>query len=240
MRPLLLLFLLTLSTTYAAVGDDVGQVTRVLGEGTGHIRRAGKKIPLAPDLSLALGDVVSSEGALVVVHIYPGTQVSLSKNTEIKLSEHQILEEKEKIERSFSVIDYVKGLLRVQVDRDTDQEVEQQVRAEGVSFGVRGTEFEVSDESGDVELDVIEGEVTASSPYIQSFVPEIVKTKEGLRFNRRKKAFERRKFQTKFTNHPGFRGREEILKAWKMKRQARREKRTDRRQDRRERQRKAR
>jgi hypothetical protein len=152
----MLLCLLTFSTAFAGTDDDVGLVTRVLGDGTGHIRRAGKKIPLAPELSLALGDVVSAEGALVMLHIYPGTQISLSKNTEIKISEHQILEEKAKIERSFSVIDYVKGLLRVQVARDSDQEVEQQVRAEGVSFGVRGTEFEVSTEGADVELDVLE------------------------------------------------------------------------------------
>ncbi len=240
MRSIILLLFFTLSLAYGGTNDEVGRVNRVLGDGTGHILRAGQKIPLANERPLALGDIISAEGAHVMLHLYPGTQISLSKNTEIKISEHQILEEKAKMERSFSVIDYVKGLLRVQVIRDTDQEVEQQVRAEGVSFGVRGTEFEVSTEGKDVDLDVLEGEVTVSSPYIQSFVPEIVKSKEGLRFNRQKKVFERRKFRLKFADHPGFRKREDILKDWKKRRQTRLEKRTERRSERRDRQRKVR
>jgi hypothetical protein len=222
MRRFLLLILFTVTTAFA----EVGQVTRVLGAEAGHVLRDGKSIPLAPSLALELNDVVATEGALVVIHLYPTTQLSLAKNTQIKISEHQIREESATLERSFSVIDYMKGILRVQVAKDAGQEVDQQVRADGVAFGVRGTEFEVSTDGDDVDLDVVEGQVEVSSPFVQSFVPEYVKANEGLRFNRKKKGFERRKLRLRFKDHPGFRNKGELLREWKARRQALREKRT--------------
>jgi hypothetical protein len=196
---------------------EIGSVIKVLGEGGGYIVRNGEKVLLEEDSPIELQDEIVSKNSVILIQIDPSTQVSLSKNTELKLSEHQV-QEFTNIEKGFSVIELIKGLIRVNVDKDQGQEIEQKVKTRDVVFGVRGTDFEVAiDPSQDVELDVFEGEVAVSSPYVHSFVPEIVKSDEGLRFQRSKKAFLRRKFISRFKDHPGFERPERIRKKWKDK-----------------------
>lgn len=213
MRCLILMGLIMSNLTFAGVG----KVLKVIDGPGAEVTRGTQKIKLTPDFSLELGDTISSGESYVVFQIYPATQLSMAKNTELKISEHAI-QDVNKIEKTWSVIDFLKGIVRTQVSRDADQEVEQQIRTEGASFSVRGTEFEVSiEENKDVDLDVFEGEVAASSPYIQSFVPEIVKANEGFRFERSKKAWSKRRFSPKFRNHPGFENPKKLLKKWKEK-----------------------
>ncbi len=213
MQFILTLILLMTSNVYA----EIGSVIKVLGEGGGYIVRNGEKVLLEEDSPIELQDEIVSKNSVILIQIDPSTQVSLSKNTELKLSEHQV-QEFTNIEKGFSVIELIKGLIRVNVDKDQGQEIEQKVKTRDVVFGVRGTDFEVAiDPSQDVELDVFEGEVAVSSPYVHSFVPEIVKSDEGLRFQRSKKAFLRRKFISRFKDHPGFERPERIRKKWKDK-----------------------
>jgi hypothetical protein len=212
----LILFLLV-NTAWA----EVGKITKILGDQDAYLVRGSENIKLAPEASLELGDIIHSQNAYIVIHLYPATQMSLAKNSEIKISEHMI-EENADVEKTTSVIDFIKGIVRLQVTKDANQEIDQKVQANGVAFGVRGTEFEVSlEDNQDVDLDVFEGEVQASSPYIHSFVPEIVKANEGFRFERKKKAFSKRRFAPKFRNHPGFKEKSEIKKQWREIREKR-------------------
>lgn len=213
MRLFILTFLLLLNTSFA----DVGRVLKVVGDHDAYLLRDKNKLELSPDLALELDDEIFSGNTYLVIHLYPGTQMSLAKNTQVKITQNTIQENND-LEKTFSVIDFIKGIVRLQVTRESNQEIDQKIQAEGVSFGVRGTEFEVSyKENKDVDLDVFEGEVTVSSPYIHSFVPEIVKTNEGFRFERAKKKFARRRFSPKFRNHPGFENSKKLKEFWKEK-----------------------
>lgn len=194
---------------------DVGQVIKHLGSKNGHLLRDGKKINLAVGLPLEQNDRILTEDSYTVLYLEPSTQISLSKGSEITLTQNFLDDEKEA--RSFSLIELVKGFIRVQVTRDVGVEIDQQVKANDVTFGVRGTEFEVAIEGEDVDLDVIEGQVEASSPLIQSFAPEIIKTNEGLRFSKKDKKYNRRKLALRFKNHTGFLKKKEIQKKWKTR-----------------------
>lgn len=211
MKSLFILSLLLLSTAWA----EVGKVNKVVGASDSYLVRGTENIKLATDTELELGDVIHSQNAYVVIHLYPSTQMSLAKNTEIKISEHMI-EENNDLEKSSSVIDFIKGIVRLQVTKDSNQEINQKVQADRVAFGVRGTEFEVSlEENQDVDLDVFEGEVEATSPDVHTFVPEIIKANEGFRFEKRKKSFSKRRFAPKFRNHPGFADKKRIKQQWR-------------------------
>lgn len=213
MRLLILLGLIMSNITFA----EVGRILKVEGDKDAFIMRGPQKHPVTPDFKLEIGDSIHSENTYIVFQLFPACQMSMAKNSELKISEHQI-NEANNMEKTWSVVDFLKGIVRTQVSRDANQEVEQQIRTEGASFAVRGTEYEVSiEENKDVDLDVFEGEVAVSSPYIQSFVPEIVKANEGFRFERSKKAFSKRRFSPKFRNHPGFADPQKLLKKWKDK-----------------------
>lgn len=214
MKNLLLILSISLLTSLSSWAE-VGKVSKVLGETDSYLVRGTENIKLAADVELELGDVIHSQNSYVVVVLYPATQMSLAKNSEIKISQHMI-EENNDLEKTTSVIDFIKGIIRLQVTKDTNQEINQKVQANGVAFGVRGTEFEVSlEDNQDVDLDVFEGEVEAMSPDIHTFVPEIVKANEGFRFEKRKKAFSKRRFAPKFRNHPGFQDRKLLKQQWR-------------------------
>jgi hypothetical protein len=184
---------------------EVGKVLKVTGNTGAYLIRESSKITLTPELLLKLGDEIFTQNSIPVIHLYPGTQLSLAFNSQIKLTEHMIEENAETVKKSTSVIELIRGILRASITREEGEEVDQKIQAKGVSFGVRGTEFEVSQEGDDeVDLDVFEGSVEVSSPDVHTFVPEIVKANEGFKFSRKKKTFARRKFSPKFKNHPGF------------------------------------
>lgn len=218
MKFILLFSLLLVNSAWA----EVGKISKILGDQDAYLVRGTENIKLVPETNLELNDVIHSQNAYIVIHLYPSTQMSLAKNTEIKISEHMI-EESGDLEKTTSLIDFIKGIVRLQVTKDTDQEIDQKVQADGVLFGVRGTEFEVSlEDNQDVDLDVFEGEVQASSPDVHTFVPEIIKANEGFRYEKRKKAFSKRRFAPKFRNHPGFKDKKEIKKEWKLIREQKR------------------
>ena len=200
---------------------EIGKITKLIGNDA-YLSRDGQKIKLTAEMLLEKGDAISSQGSVVMMHLYPSSQMTLSRQTDVKLSE-SVIDETADADKSTSVIDFVKGLIRLQVSKDKNEEVDQKVLADGVAFAVRGTEYEVSLAGEDYDLDVIEGEVEVSSPYVNTFVPEIVKKNEGFRFNKKMRQFQRRKFAQKFKNHPGFIQREELHKQWKQKRAERKQ-----------------
>ena len=219
-----LMIVLSFATSFA----QVGKITKMVGSDDAYLLRGQAKIAITQDANLELGDELFSNESVLVLHLYPTSQMSLAKNSQIRINQSLIEGDGEK-EKTFSVISFIKGLVRLQVTKDSNLEIDQKIIADGVAFAVRGTEFEVSKEGDDFDLDVIEGEVEVSSPFVQTFVPEIVKANEGFRFNKKEKNFKRRKFKTKFKNHPGFVGREEIRKNWNKKRSEIKLKRSDKR-----------
>ena len=144
---------------------EVGKVLKVTGNTGAYLIRESSKITLTPELLLKLGDEIFTQNSIPVIHLYPGTQLSLAFNSQIKLTEHMIEENAETVKKSTSVIELIRGILRASITREEGEEVDQKIQAKGVSFGVRGTEFEVSQEGDDeVDLDVFEGSVEVSSP----------------------------------------------------------------------------
>lgn len=207
-----LLILLALFSFNASA--EIGKVLKLSSEGA-YLIRNNEKINLSVDQNLELGDEIHSARALVVLYLYPATQISLNGESQIILTESVITEEG-KTEQSSSIVDFIKGMLRAEVTKGDQQNIDQKIKTKTAAFAVRGTEFEVSIlENDDVDLDVIEGVVEASSPLVNSFVPEYVKANEGLRLSRKEKKFSRRKFALKFKKHPGFEKSDRIKARWK-------------------------
>jgi hypothetical protein len=198
------------------VSAEEGRVSKIAGDDSSYLVRNNQNIVLKEELPLEQGDEIYSMNSVVLIYLQPTTQMSLAKKSQIKITQNLIEINLEK-EKSTSVIEYIKGIVRLQVTRDDQLEINQKVVADGVSFAVRGTEFEISREGEDVELDVVEGEVEVSSPYVQTFVPEIVKANEGFKFNKKNRQFQRRKFRPKFTDHPRFADKNTIRQKWKQK-----------------------
>ncbi len=212
-----LFFLFTLSMAHA----QVGEILSLKGTQDAWISRSGSRINIAEGVTLETGDSIHTENAHVTFILYPKIQMSLVKGTEITISRHLI--EESTTEKSTSLIELIKGLIRVQVTKDGTEEVDHKIDARGVTFSVRGTEFEVSSTDEDAELDVFEGEVEVSSPYVQTFVPEIVKPNEGFRFERKERKFARRALKER-NREARFIRKEEMRQRWKNKKAARLEK----------------
>ncbi len=204
---------------------QVGQVTQIHGEQSAYLVRSQEKVNLKIGLELEQGDEIHSEGSVLNLLLHPTGQYRLSKNSTIKISQN-LIQDLNDTEKSQSVIEFVKGVIRAQVLQDEKLEIDHKIKTKDVAFAVRGTEFEVSQSGDDYDLDVVEGEVEVSSPLVQTFVPEIVKANEGFRFNRKARSFKRRQFKLKNADHPRFLAREEIRKQRRenrLKRQKKRE-----------------
>ena len=195
----------------------VGQVKQIIGGESAYIIRDNQKIFLTSEFELEQGDEIFSEQSVLNILIHPTGQYRLSKNTVIKITQNYI-QDSNNVEKSFSVIDFIKGIIRAQIVQDETLEIDHKIQAKDVAFAIRGTEFEVSQTGDDFDLDVVEGAVEVSSPHIQTFVPEIVKANEGFRFNRKERAFKRRQFRLKNPENPKFLAREEIRKIRRMNR----------------------
>lgn len=208
-----LCFLLLTNIAFA----EVGKITKIIGGSDVLIMRGSEKKILTSGAKLEVGDEIFSSDTVVQIHLYPTTQLNLAKNTQIKITKN-LIEETGSIDKSFSVINFIKGLVRIQVTKEANLEIDQKIEADGVAFAVRGTEFEISKDNEDYDLDVVEGEVEVSSPFVQTFVPEIVKANEGFKFNKKARQFERRKFRRNFKDAPAFANKSEMRKNWKQKR----------------------
>lgn len=212
---------------------EVGEVIAVRGGTDAYLSRNGERHILTEGFPLQVGDTLRTESSHVVFLLFPKIQMSLVKGTEIIITSH-LVEDSGEIEKTESLIDLIKGLIRIQVTRDDNDKVEQKVNAKDVSFAVRGTEYEVSSTDDDAELDVFEGEVEVSSPHVQTFVPEIVKPRQGFRFERKNRQFVRRALKER-NKESKFLRKEELKTRWqtrKAEKKARKEKRWEVREER--------
>ena len=193
---------------------EVGRVLKVVGTNDAYLLREGNKLPAVVEMELQEGDQVFAQSAHLVLHLYPSSQLSVTKGTEIIISRN-VIEEGEKLDKAVSIIDLVKGMIRLQVVKDEETELDQKIEARNVAFSVRGTDFEVAMLDDEVDMDVYEGEVEVTSPHVHTFVPYHVKANEGFRFSRKAKAFARRNFNPRLKNNSEFMPREKIKHAWK-------------------------
>lgn len=211
MRISILLLFLVMTQAHA----DVGKILKVLGARDSYLLRNKMKFSLSEEAPLQEGDEIFTENSHIVLQLFPSSQLSLPKGTQIILSQ-ALLKEGEKQLQSESVIDLVKGLVRVQVLKEEEVNIEQKVQAPGVAFGVRGTDFEVAINDGEVLLDVYEGEVEVTSPHVHTFVPYFVNSQEGFQFSRRNPAFAKKAFRPRM-KEAGFVPAEEVRSRWKKK-----------------------
>lgn len=203
-------YILLLSVLAQIASADVGQVIRTA---KGYILRGTTQLPLKSGTALEQNDRIIAHTPSLI-YIEPSTQVALSKGSEITLTQNFLDDPKEK--RSFSLIELFKGFIRIRVTRDVGVEIDQQVKAKEVTFAVRGTEFEVALSGDDVSLEVVDGQVEASSTLVQSFAPEIIKKNEGLSFTQKGAKFARRKVALKM-NRPEFLKKKDIQAKWKKR-----------------------
>lgn len=199
---------------------EVGRVTEIYGQQSAYLLRSQEKINLKKDLELNVGDEIHSEDSVLNLLFHPTGQYRLSKNSTIKITQN-LIQDLNDTEKSQTIIEFFKGMIRVQILSDDKLEIDHKIQTKDVAFAVRGTEFEVSQSGDDFDLDVVEGAVEVSSPHVQTFVPEIVKANEGFRFNRKNRSFKRRQFKLKNTENPRFLAREEIRKQRRENRQKR-------------------
>jgi hypothetical protein len=218
-----LLISLFLSTSVFA---EVGKFLKIEGERDAQILRASGNVVPVIDGDIEEGDEIVTNNSIVVFYLYPSTQILLNKNSKIQITQ-ALIEESTVGEENTSVIKLIKGIIRLQINKDVNQKINQEVNVGVVSFGVRGTDFEVNAEAEDIDLDVFEGEVTVNSPHVQTFVPEVVKANEGFRYGRKKKEFIRRKFQPRLKNNPGFLAKENLRGRWKKLREERKLKKSE-------------
>jgi hypothetical protein len=211
--------LILLPFLFSSAFAGIGEITSLHGDGS-YLLRAGSNITLTEGLGLEVGDTIHSENAHVSLLLYPEIQMGLVNGTELKITRHMV-EDAESGAKTDSLIDLVKGLVRIQVSKDQGDEVQQKVDAGSVTFAVRGTEYEVSTTPEDAELDVFAGEVQVSSPLIQTFVPEIVKPNEGFRFDRKGRKFSRRAVRER--NKQARFIRREQMRSMRQKRKAERQ-----------------
>lgn len=228
MRILLFISLMTLISFAFA---EEGRVLKLTEVGDAYLLRGDQKIKLDVDSEINSGDTIFTRSSRIVIHLFPSTQIGLAPKTEIRIAKNLIVES-EKGDGLESVIEYLKGMIRLQVTKGENEDIKQSVQAKDVAFAVRGTDFEVSTDEDDIDLDVFEGEVEVSSPHVMTFVPEIVKSRKGFRFNGKKRTFATRKFSPRFKDHLGFLKKEEIRERWMKKKRYRKEKRLERRAER--------
>ena len=190
---------------------DVGRIAKTSNDSDSFLLRKGFKKPLTSDLALKAGDVISTTESMVLLHLLSGSQILLGKKTELRITNCEQKSENEKTMIGCQV-ELLKGVTRTLVPPEKNREIRQVVSSGQVSFIGKAGEFEVSTAgTGEVDVDVISGEVEATSPLIMTFVPEMIKEKEGLRFSIGPRTYSRRKFSLKMQDPLSFSLREEII-----------------------------
>lgn len=142
-----------------------------------YLLRSKAKIKFTKGITVQVNDQVFTNDSAVQFSPRPGVLIKLSKKSVMK-----ILQDSSELSKGSAHI------------RATNYAV----KSNQVAFNSKEfSEFDVRILKDGADLDVTKGEVEVSSPLIQTFVPEIVKTNEGFTFSRKKEKFVRRKFKKK-------------------------------------------
>lgn len=146
----------------ALLRAEVGVVTRVVGPDA-KIIREGSSLPVFQNTQLEEGDRIETNNSVVLLQVYPSTQINLSENSVFVIEEHDV-EFEGNNETSDIIMGFLKGKLKILVKKLRDEDVTSQtLKTNMVSLAVRGTEFEVEESDEGTNVDVIEGSVAAVS-----------------------------------------------------------------------------
>ncbi|MFA6237948.1 MAG: FecR domain-containing protein [Bacteriovorax sp.] len=153
----LFLFLLIFSHSLMA---EVGIITKVIG-GDAVIFRDDKTILVYQNTELEEGDRIETNNSVVLLQVYPGTQINLSAKSDFTIIEHDV--EFEGVnEDSAITFGFLRGKLKILVDKLLDSDsTSQTIKTKTVALAVRGTEFEVEENDEGTSVDVTEGKVAA-------------------------------------------------------------------------------
>lgn len=177
------LFTLLILISSFSIQAKVGKILKFNGKNDSFVLRKEKKIKLGTELLLEENDQIYSNNSQILIAIYPRTQLILDKNSSLNLS---------------TDIDFRKGRMKVRVESTTKESGAQKILADQIAFASSSAEFEISyGTKQDIDLFVEIGEVEASSPLVQTFVPEIIKKKEGFKFSTKDPSFMRRPYSVK-------------------------------------------
>jgi hypothetical protein len=174
--------ILLMSTLISPSHLQVGRVLQVKGD-EAKILREKVQIPLNEKVDLLVGDTAQSKESSALLYLFSETQIYLYPQSEIKISEKNLW--------------LKRGTIRVRKMKLNDNRRELLLSADKIEFSNLVGEFEATSSKNTIELNVINGEVEASSPLVMTFVPEIIKAREGFRFVPAERKFERIKYSLK-------------------------------------------
>lgn len=160
MNKIIFLLVLLFSTTLLA---EVGTVSRVIGTDA-FILRDENKLPVHQGMDLDEGDRIETNSSVVLLHLYPGTQVNLSEKSIFVIEEHEVDLEQSQNESSSIFMRFLKGKLKILVEKlRSDDTTSQTIQTKSVALAVRGTQFEVEENTDGTNVDVTEGVVAATT-----------------------------------------------------------------------------
>lgn len=131
------------------------------------------------DVEIKVGDEISSYEKKMTFKLNPNTVVQLEKKSKIKILPDSTIQLKEGV---ISVSTSAKGVMTKVVTDDVE------VLAEDATY-------RVSYFGSDTELHVRSGEAEMKSPYVQTFVPEIIKKREARQYLKKEQSFKSVKFR---------------------------------------------
>lgn len=157
--------------------------------GAATVIRDKKKMELTSDYMMRAGDEIHSGKSKITLGLQTGSKLQIAKQSKIIVSHYQITATDKK-EKAIIDIDLLKGSVNANIHAEGNQEIEFKINTPGASFAADETDAEVIlDRSKNASVKVTSGQVLVSSPFIQSFAPEVVKAGEKLRFDMKKKAY---------------------------------------------------
>lgn len=159
-----------LSFTFA----DSGKVLDLSPNSSSYVIRGDQKLSLVREFQLSNRDEIKAEGSSVQFKFGDAIFILL-RSSSVSLGPGKIF--------------LNEGSVVVKAAKET------LVEAPKVSFTASEATFSLMLSETGAEVDVEKGEVTVSSPLIMTFVPEIVKAQQGLRFDQKEKKYIRRKFK---------------------------------------------
>lgn len=141
---------------------EIGVVNRIIGTDALVIRE-NQNLPVVREMELEEGDRIETNNSVVLLHLYPGTQINLSEHSVFSIEEHEV-ELDQKNETSSIVMNFLKGKLRILVEKlNSEDSTSQIIKTNSVALGVRGTQFEVEATENETAVDVTEGKVEATT-----------------------------------------------------------------------------
>ena len=174
---------LLLFTMNAAIAGNV-KVLKLKGRDS-YILRGSEKLPLKSKSEINSGDEIHVGKTNLVIEIGQGAELNLGRKAILRVQE---------VSDTSSTTELRSGMVKVKVTPNKKQEVDHKMQAGQVFLTARDAEYEVAlAKTNDVDAKVFKGQIEASSPLIQSFVPEYIKAKEAIHFSLKEKKFVRKK-----------------------------------------------